>query len=139
MSSKRSARRRQPPFEPLRLEGEPGTYFDPADLSHNPHHERKTTQLCAQVAEAVHLALAACHDPRLASLFVEAVDPAPTASRLRVVVSADRDADGAAILDALAHAGGFLRRQVAGEVNRKRVPQLSFVLTVAGDEGEVPS
>jgi len=142
MSSKRSSRKRKLPTEPLRLEGEPGTYFDPADLSdnHHPKHERKTAQLCEQVAEAISLALAECHNPLLAALWVESVEPAPSASRMRVVVSADIDADGASSLDALAHARNFLRRQVAGEINRKRVPELSFVLMLQGGddhEGEV--
>ena len=55
MSSKRSTRKRKLPTEPLRLEGEPGTPFDPADLSEHrhPQHERKSAQLCEQVAEAL--------------------------------------------------------------------------------------
>lgn len=142
MSSKRSSRKLRLPTEPLRLEGEPGTYFDPADLSdtQHPKHERKTAQLCEQVAEAISLALAECHNPLLAALWVESVEPAPTASRMRVIVSADIDTDGDAILDALTHARHFLRRQVAGEINRKRVPELSFVLMLQGSdehEGEV--
>ena len=141
MSSKRSFRKRKLPAEPLRLEGEPGTYFDPAVFGGNHHlkHERKTAQLCEQVAEAISFALAECHNPLLADLFVESVDPAPSASRLRVVVSADIDADGEAALDALDHARNFLRRQIAGEIHRKRVPELSFVLMLRGDDhdGEV--
>jgi ribosome-binding factor A len=130
MSSKRSSRKRQLPTEPLRLEGEPGTYFDAADLSdtHNNQHERKDRQLCEQVAEALSFALAACHDPRLAELYVEAVEPAPSASRLRVVVSADSGADAVAILEALECARSYLRRNIAGDIHRKRTPELCFEL-----------
>jgi ribosome-binding factor A len=136
MSSKRSSRKRKLPTEPLRLEGESGTYFDAADLSEsrNTTHERKDRQLCEQVAEALSFALAECHDPRLADLYVEAVEPAPSASRLRVVVSGDSGADAFAILGALERARSYLRRPIAGEIHRKRTPELCFELVAP--EGE---
>ena len=140
MSSKRSSWKRKLPTAPLCLEGEPGSlYFadlNPADGgSHrsNDKYERKTRQLCEQVSEAVSLALAACHDPLLCDLYVEAVEPAPGASRLRVTVSSETVSSetarsAPAVLDALERARAYLRRQCASEISRKRTPQLVFVL-----------
>jgi ribosome-binding factor A len=130
MSSKRSSRKRSLPTEPLRLEGQSGTYFEPAFLSEhrNLRHERKTRQLCEQVAEALNLALGASYDPDLAELYVEAVEPAPNASRMRAMVSGPVGLEAVAVTAALERAQGYLRRQVAAAIHRKRTPQLSFEL-----------
>src|SRR5439155_5281464 len=49
-------------------------------------HDRKTRQLCRQAQRALMLALAGCGDPVLQSVCIQAVEPAPDASRLRVIV-----------------------------------------------------
>ncbi len=133
MSSKRSSRKRSLPTEPLCLQGEPDTYFDSTvhrPSGHNPYekHERKTRQLCEQVAEALSFALAECHNPILADLYIVAVEPAPSASRLRVVVSAELHTHAPATLEALERARGYLRGQIASEIHRKRTPELCFAV-----------
>ena len=72
--------------------------------------------------------------PTSGGLYVEAVEPAPGASRLRVVVSADSGADALAILDALESARAYLRWQIAGEIHRKRTPVLCFELVPPEEE-----
>lgn len=91
-------------------------------------HDRKTWQLCEQVAEALRFALAECRDPRLYDLDVQAVEPVRGASRLRVIVSAEAGADAVATLEALERARGYLRVQIAGAIHRKRTPELAFEL-----------
>jgi ribosome-binding factor A len=84
---------------------------------------RKGRQLCAQVKDALRVALAACADDTLQGLDVLAVEPAPHTGRLRVLVAAeDRNATEAA----LRRAGGFLRAEVAAAVCRRYTPELVF-------------
>ena len=90
--------------------------------------DRKTRQLCAQIGEVVSLALAECDDRALDGVFVETVEPAPTASRLCVVVSAPLGADAASTLMALTRVRNRLRREIAGAIHRKRTPELTFRL-----------
>src|SRR5262249_53690581 len=59
---------------------------------------RKGRQLCAQVKDALHGALAACADPVLQALAVVSVEPAPHTGRLRVLVTADDRAAAEAAL-----------------------------------------
>ncbi len=90
---------------------------------------RKLERLCAQVEQAVSLALGGSEDERLRDLTVESVEPAPDGTRLLVSVV---PAGGASLdeLDdlyaALGRARGWLRQQVAAEIHRKRTPDLSF-------------
>ena len=84
---------------------------------------RKGRQLCAQVKDALHVALAACADEALQALDVVSVEPAPHTGRLRVLVAAgDRPAAQAA----LRRAGGRLRAEVAAAVSRRYTPELVF-------------
>ena len=142
MSKRRSSsRKRSLPTEPLCLEGPSDIAMRVADHGDvpSPHHDTKAWQLCGQVAEALRFALAGCGDPRLFDLVVEAVVPAPSASRLRVVVSAEAGVDAVATLEALERARGYLRQQVAGSIHRKRTPELSFALAPARfEEGGEP-
>ena len=95
--------------------------------------DHKTAQLCRQVFRAVSLALAECGDDVLRELIVHEVAPAPDASRLlvRVGFSASvADVTGVAdVLGRLARASGFLRREVAIAITRKRAPELTFLPT----------
>jgi len=92
--------------------------------------DRKTLQLCSQVADALNGLLVDCRDERLQALVVVAVIPAPDATRLLVTVDLavppetppDRDDVSAA----LAAAAGRLRDGVAAAITRKRAPQLVF-------------
>ena len=103
--------------------------------------DHKTAQLCRQVFRAVSLALAECADDVLRELVVHDVEPAPDASRLlvRVGFSASvvaADVTGVAdVLGRLGQASGFLRREVATAITRKRAPELMFTFAAAGDVG----
>jgi ribosome-binding factor A len=92
--------------------------------------DRKTRQLCAQVAETLALVLAGeIEDDTLQSLRVEAVDPAPDASQLAVTLRGPTDwrrADVQQALDRLAKISGRLRCEVAAAITRKRAPKLVF-------------
>ena len=92
---------------------------------------KKLERLCAQVEQVVSLSLGGSEDERLRSLMVESVRAAGDGSRLVVSVVADADV-GLDELDqiyaALVRAGPWLRRQVAAEIQRKRTPDLSFLV-----------
>jgi ribosome-binding factor A len=106
--------------------------------------DRKTQQLCRQVQRAITMALAGgCGDPMLQALVVEAVEPAPDASRLRVSMSLsawgrsarpNKDGEYAALADLLGRLEKFapiLRAEVAAAITRKRAPELAFQLVGA--------
>ena len=86
---------------------------------------RKALQLCEQVKQALHGALAGCADPVLQALSVLSVEPAPHTGRLLVILSAD-DPDRAAVEASLTRAAGFLRSEVASAVCRRHAPELVF-------------
>jgi ribosome-binding factor A len=95
-----------------------------------PGQDRKTIQLCAQVRRTL-LALIPSHrSPLLADLAVEAVEPDPDATRLRVVVSIPPSSTHppAAIHAQLAALSGHFRAELAAAITRKRVPTLTFDL-----------
>jgi ribosome-binding factor A len=90
---------------------------------------RKTQQLCSEVREVLSFVLAGdCEDPILQQLVVREVMPAPDASRLLVVLTLPEaeceQADHA--MEALRQLRGYLRSQIADEIQRKRTPDLSF-------------
>ena len=84
---------------------------------------RKGQQLCCQVKDALHIALAGCADEVLQRLSVQSVEPAPHTGRLRVLVAAE---DRRATSVALARAIGFLRSEVAAAICRRHAPELLF-------------
>lgn len=84
---------------------------------------RKGQQLCGQVKEALHTALAGSADEVLQGLSVVSVEPAPHTGRLRVLLGAD---DPAAAREALIRAAGFLRSEVARAISRRYTPELVF-------------
>jgi ribosome-binding factor A len=90
--------------------------------------DHKTAQLCRQVQHSLSLALAGCADPVLQCAQVLGVEPAPNASRLRVVVrpAPSSEADANELLARLALVAPYLRRCVAQETVRKRTPELTF-------------
>jgi ribosome-binding factor A len=117
---------------------------DPRDLFRLPTNRkvtnRKTLQLCSQVADTLNLVLSGeCADDVLQSLHVVAVKPAPNASQLLVVIStssAALDLDPLVVLDHLARANGRLRSEVAAAIVRKRAPQLVFQFVRGEGRGE---
>jgi ribosome-binding factor A len=121
-------------MQPLCGEIHPEDGVDPRDLFRSPTNRkvtnRKTLQLCSQVADTLNLVLSGeCADDVLQSLHVVAVKPAPNASQLLVVVSpssAGQDLDPLSVHERLARASGRLRSEVAAAIVRKRAPQLVF-------------
>jgi ribosome-binding factor A len=91
---------------------------------------RKALQLCGQVRDVLHAALAGCGDGVLQAVAVVGVEPAPHTGRLRVTVAVP--ADGAVTRDeAAAHLGraaGLLRSEVAGAIRRRKAPELVFAV-----------
>lgn len=130
MSFERKRRRRdeQPPCDELG----PDDGIDPRYLNRpsrdTARDHRKTRQLCAQAARALHLALAGgARDPLLSEFHVVDVEPAPDARRLRVVLEIDPAvAPRDHVLDRLHAASGLLRAAVAESIRRRRAPELVF-------------
>lgn len=102
---------------------------------------RKTLQLCHQVAETLGMVLAGeCSDPTLQSLRILAVRPAPDASQLAVLVCGDEletAEEAGSILQRLERVAGRLRTEVAASISRKRVPRLLFYVVPAASDGNV--
>jgi ribosome-binding factor A len=102
--------------------------------------DRKTMQLCHQVAVTLEEVLAECGDPLLHGLRVVDVEPSPDVSRLLVTLAIDEDEpvegpDALHRVEAhLSRASGHLRGEVAQAITRKRAPALVYHLApgVAG-------
>ena len=98
--------------------------------------ERKTQQLCAEVERTLAFLLEAeSADDCLQGFYVEAVEPAPNASRLLVVLrpwGLAINHDLKAVLARLGEVKGYWRAQVAAAINRKKVPDLVFQVLPAG-------
>ncbi len=90
---------------------------------------RKARQLCRQVSDALHGALAACGDPAVQAATVLAVEPAPHTGRLRVLVGAPPDVGREAVVAGVGRAAGHLRAAVAAAVSRRYAPELVFEVT----------
>jgi ribosome-binding factor A len=99
--------------------------------------ERKERQLCRQVQEAVSEALAGIEDDVLLDVWVSAVEPAPDAGRLAIVVEAPNRVSPDEVLTRLDKYAGLLRAEVASAITRKRVPTLTYRVLVS-DGGEEP-
>lgn len=93
--------------------------------------------VCREVARTLGLAFASAADARLHDLVLVDVVPAPDVGRLAVhVVTAARDLD--AIRAVLHGATGALRAELARVLQRRRTPQLVFVVAPAGGEEVAP-
>ena len=108
---------------------DPREYFRPTASG---GRQRKTRQLCSQVAQALAQILASdFDDDLLLGLTVLAVEPVPNESQLLVILQSDQAETPAAreeIFRRLIAATGFLRSQIAAAITRKRAPQLEFRL-----------
>jgi len=101
-----------------------------------PGRDRKTLQLCRQVQRALPLALGGeCGDELLRDAYVDGVEPLGGAGQLlvRVTVPPNPSAAPGEVLARLAALAPRLRAAVAGEICRKRVPVLSFVVVPSVD------
>jgi ribosome-binding factor A len=89
--------------------------------------DRKTLQLCRQVSRSLSYVLGSLGDDVLGGLHVESVEPAPNASHLLVTVSSlDAEASPETILIRLHAAQPRLREEIARDIHRRRVPELTF-------------
>lgn len=89
---------------------------------------RKDAQLCAQVRDALDLALGSMTDGDLAQVWVSEVEPAPHVGHLRVVVEVSGEVDLGVVSEKLAALEGTLRFEVANAIHRKKTPSLTFVV-----------
>lgn len=91
--------------------------------------DRKTSQLCAQVARALSWAFETdLDDPIFEELEVVDVQPNPSASSLLVLVGVPFGGDYTEANLALDRAASILVDAVAREITRRKVPRLSFGL-----------
>jgi ribosome-binding factor A len=118
---------------------DPKQFFRPSKRTKTA--DRKTLQLCSQVADTLNLVLSGeCADEVLQCLQVVEVRPSPDASQLLVLVSpasTSAAADPATVLEHLAVANGRLRAEVASAIVRRRAPKLilQFVARNPAAEG----
>jgi ribosome-binding factor A len=144
--NKRIYRRALPPCDQLG----PDDGIDPREFFRRggkTSDHRKTRQLCGQVFRALSLGLAELQgewatleqrpDQTAAQdLMIEAVDPSPDATRLRVTVSLCGGGAMSAAQEAmvrLQQQAGRLRWEVAQAITRKKAPELIFVLALDGE------
>ena len=104
-------------------------------VAHEPRERsnRKTLQLCGEVARTLNAVLAGeCGDDLLRDVTVVSVVPAPHSARLLVTVSLPEGVPAEQVLLRLDRARGKLRSEVAAAVRRRRAPELVFRLLGAG-------
>ncbi|NUP10490.1 MAG: ribosome-binding factor A [Polyangiaceae bacterium] len=95
---------------------------------------RKERQLCKEAFEVLGLALSSLEDESFFDVELVGVEPAPDASRLAVVVRAPEGIDPAELLGKLERISGYLRRELAAALHRKRIPSVTFRLAPGGEE-----
>jgi ribosome-binding factor A len=102
--------------------------------------DRKALQLCGQVRRTLAVVLSGeCGDPTLQDLVVDSVVPAPDSSRLLVSVCLPVAPTPEAVADVLRRLDrvqGWLRREVARAIVRKRAPELMFRVAGAAPSGK---
>ncbi len=120
--------------------GDPRRFHDRRTWDDQPRpNGRKALQLCGQVKDALHGILAECRDDVVRDLIVVSVVPAPNSARLLVAVAVSNTADATdatdpdTILERLHRHLGPIRAEVAASINRRKVPELAFVVTVASE------
>ncbi len=83
--------------------------------------------MCRQVFDALSYALASLDDPMIDDLVLASVVPAPSSARVEVTLVPSRDEfDYDEALARLTVIAPSLRADVAGEICRKRAPELVF-------------
>jgi ribosome-binding factor A len=104
--------------------------------------DRKTLQLCGQIADTLNYVLSGeLGDDLLRNLYVESVRPAPDASRLLVSVAPLDAADANRadqILQKLLIYAPRIRSEVAQSIHRRKTPELSFVVVQPTDPRREP-
>lgn len=120
-----------PPPATLPLPGGTPELAGPPALG-GPPADRNTGRVCREVLRTLTETLGSCSDPVLSELTVLAVEPAPDASRLLVLVGLP--ALGTTTVDdavetvraRLADCRGLFRRDIAAALQRRRTPELAF-------------
>lgn len=89
---------------------------------------RKARQLCCQVREALHQAMASSRDEVVRELTVADVREAPNSGHLLVLVHLPpgRDVDPGDARASLAAAHGYLRARMSESISRRYAPEISF-------------
>src|SRR5262245_28950078 len=114
-----------------------GSLLETPPLSNREHKDR---QVCRQVFEALGMALAELDDPMIDDLALLAVDPAPAPKRVLVTLGSTRtDVDLDAALARLVELAPELRAEVAADVHRKQVPELTFRVVLVDARGAAPA
>ncbi|MCY2954441.1 MAG: ribosome-binding factor A [Planctomycetota bacterium] len=118
-------------------EADCSAFFDDVGVSRRKKQLVRAQQLCRQVFRAVSCTLSGeCGDEVLQDLVVDSVVPAPDASRMMINVyptTLRGRVSVAEILERLGRVEGFLRREVATAIVRKRAPELLFNVIVPGE------
>lgn len=100
-------------------------------------HVPRKTRVGSEIAHALASLIVRLADPRLVLVTVTDVDMSPDLKQARVSISSvNPNVNADQTLEALRHAGGKLRRQLAGEVHLRVVPRLSFVWDHGSEERE---
>ena len=154
MTRKRMARRHRrgapepvPDLDSMHPEPSPddlaADYFGPVVHARGRHArgsargaERSIGPLRREIERTLSYALAAASDPRLRDLVVLGVEPAPDASCFQVTVAAPEPPDPAAcaaLTASLYSARGELRSEISRSLQRKRTPELRFVIGVPAE------
>ena len=111
---------------------DPRNYFK---TKRNRKENRKTHQLCQQVARTVNLCLNDCDDLIVQSMFLVAVQPAPDSSCLLLHLECDvEDFDFEAALLAIRQQTARLQFEISRSIHRKRVPNLTFSVSPTGGQ-----
>ncbi len=115
-----------------------GIPFHRREPSHRSQRERKMRQLCKQIGDGIHYALAyLCDDQVLNTLALLSVEPTPGASHVRVFLGYDPAATActeAEIEARLEQHKPWLRAEAAQAIHRRRVPEIALIL-MASTEG----
>lgn len=95
-----------------------------------PRVDRKTLQLCRQIADTLNYVLSGeLNDDVLRNVYVDSVQPAPDASRLMVSVALI-DPKDTTPADKVLHRLGLwsprIRSEVAQSIHRRKTPELSY-------------
>ncbi len=130
----RSRRLSQPPCDELRE----GDGIDPRYMQK--HHDIKqkrchqNNRLCKQVEKILSILFSGgCSDDRFDGLSIASVEPEADMSRLLITVIpmySDPVPDPEGVLQFLEMAKGYLRKEVACEIKRKRMPDFRFKVVV---------
>lgn len=95
----------------------------------------RSKKLHTAAFEVLSLALASAEDARLDDARLMEVVPNPDDAHLLAIVSAPSEASES-VREALSDARAYLRRELASEINRKRAPELGFLVLATLDSEE---